>query len=207
MTVLETFKTHLADFEQWRYNIREDENVCLNDPDYVVKSLEPGINEEIGSQWWGNLLGKKHETFRYSLVCKGKEVYSIPVVYYRVDELMTPFPKTRTLLDPRDGNEFGIECFCDLLYYDTESLEYGLLAFFRNGEALHSPLESHIKPGIIRLPFLFFSGNHELEVFSNAVQQRLGEFPEYMDEKQNKRRPPERLFSEWVLEISSSLRD
>ena len=160
-------------------------------------------------------MGRRHKTYRYSLLCKSEEVYSIPIVSYHNEEMMVPFPQRRTLIDPRDEpNEFDIDCFCDLLFYDIESLEYSLLFHIRRGEALRSPLESHIKPGIVRLPFLFLTGDDEVEEFAQVVQQKIAEFPIYKKKKEKDRKVSgsreeqhrsERLFSEWVLEISRNL--
>ena len=132
--VLDEFKTNLMDYEHWYYN-RQDKNVYLYDPDYVTELLDAGPLEEIENQWWGNLMGRRHKTYRYSLLCKSEEVYSIPIVSYHNEEMMVPFPQRRTLIDPRDEpNEFDIDCFCDLLFYDIESLEYSLLFHIRRGK-------------------------------------------------------------------------
>ena len=150
--VLDQFKTYLEDYKNWTHNWK-DGNVCLYDPDYVFDHQDGGPHEEIGTQWWGYFLGKKQKTYRYSLKCKNREVYDIPVVSFKNEELAFPFPRRRTLIDPRDNpHELDIDHFCDIWYIDTESLEYSLLFFLRQGKAIRSPLESYTKPGIAKLP-------------------------------------------------------
>lgn len=213
MSVLDQFKLHLKDFKQWRHNL--DESVYLFDPDYTIEQQDAGAFEEIDSQWWGYFLGRKQKTCRYSLKCKNKEVYSIPVVSFENEEFAIPFPHRRTVVDPRDkSGNVEIDQFCDIWYFDTESLEFSLLFYFRQGEKLRSPLGSHIKPPIARLPLLFLRGNDEVEKLVQLVQRRLVEFPNYRDAKKKDRdvvyplqlqHQSERMFSNWVLEISNEL--
>ncbi|MDE0630650.1 MAG: hypothetical protein OXH73_04025 [Caldilineaceae bacterium] len=210
--VLDVFKTYLMDFEHWRHN-ESDRSVYLYDPDYIVVLMDASPLEEMGDQWWGNLVGRKHKTYRYSLRCKSEEVYHIPIVSYYNEELLVPFPIRRTIVNPMDEpNDITIDHFCDLLYYDTESLEYSLLFHIRRGEKISSPLESNIKPGIIRLPFLFFSGEEEAEEFAHLLKERLAEFQEFKKAKEqerpvrrNRQAWSEELFSKWALLISISV--
>ena len=216
MSVLDQFKVFLKDYKHWNHNW-DDGNVYLNDPDYVFDHQDGGAYEEIGSQWWGYFLGKKQNTYRYSLKCKNKEVYDIPVVYFTNEELSFPFPARHTLLDPRDEpNEFNIDHFCDIWYFDTESVEFSLLFYLRQGEKLTSPLRSHIKPPIASLPFLFLAGSDQVKELIELAHQRFAEFPKYRETKNKKRdrsisyplqeqHLSEILFSEWVLEISNEL--
>ncbi|MDE0144084.1 MAG: hypothetical protein OXI80_19510 [Caldilineaceae bacterium] len=216
MSALDQFKVHLKDYEHWKHNW-DDGSVYVNDPDYVFDHQDGGAFEEIGSQWWGYFLGKKQKTFRYSLKCKSKEVYEIPVVYFKQEELAFPFPARHTLLDPRDKpNEFDINHFCDIWYFDTQSLEYSLLFHLRQGKKLRSPLESHIKAPIARLPILFLAGDGQVKELIQLAHQRFAEFPKYREAK-NKQKDrkssyplqeqhrSEMVFSEWVLGISNEL--
>ncbi|MYJ78495.1 MAG: hypothetical protein F4047_10185, partial [Caldilineaceae bacterium SB0670_bin_27] len=216
MSALDQFRVFLKDYEHWKHDW-DDGSVYLNDPDYVFDHQDGGDFEEIGSQWWGYFLGEKQKSFRYSLKCKGKEVYDIPVVYFKREELAFPFPARHTLLDPRDEpNEIDIDHFCDIWYFDTESLEYSLLFHLRQGEKLRSPLESHIKGPIARLPILFLAGNGQVRELIQLAHERLSEFPKYREAKNKKnvrktsyplqeQHRSEILFSEWVLEISDEL--
>ncbi len=213
MNVLARFKIYLKDFDNWNYV--QGESVSLNDPDYVVEEQAPGPFEELGSQWWGYFLRRKQETHRYALRCKGKEVGTIPVVSFENEEFAIPFPDKFTIVNPHDNpRSFDIDHFCDIWYFDTESLKYSLLYYFRQGEKMVSPLESHIKPGIVRLPILFLSGDAELNRLILLARQRLAEFPKYKKAKWKDREvhynlqeqhQSEKMFSEWMLEISNNL--
>ena len=212
MNVLDQFRIHLKNFENWRHNL--DESVSLIDPDYVVEQRSAGPHEELGSQWWGYHLRRKQKTYRYSLQCKGKEVCTIPMVSFENEEFAIPFPNRHTIVDPRDKpSSFDIDQFCDIWYFDTESLAYSLLYYIRRGENMTTPLRSSIKPGIVSLPILFLAGENAVDQLIRLARQRLEEFPKYKTKKWKdreisyefqERHQSEKLFSEWVLEISKN---
>lgn len=214
MSVLDSFKIYLKDSRNWHYDSSSDLNVYLDDPDYVIETYDPGPLVEIGSQWWGYHLRKKQRAFGYRLICKNREVCTIPMLSYENEEFTIPFPDRRTLLNPNDSqHELDIDHFCDIWYFNTKSLDYNLLYFLRDGEQLTSPLGSHIKPGIVSLPILFIEGSDAAQKLSETIFLRLPQFPKYRDERVKEREPSddleelrlhERLFSEWVLDIWQS---
>ena len=214
-SVHDHFREHLMDYENWNYDVY-GEAVYLQDPDYTIEISDASPEYGAGNYWWGILI-EKPKMHNYSLRCKGKEVHTTLVMYYYNECLKVPFPRIKTLVDPRDTQQENIkvDCFCEIFYYDKESLEYSLLYHIRNREAratgptLCPPIESQIKPPIIRLPFLSFDGDEEVDVFVDKI---LGDFPDFItlkrekeltleqSKREKKRFWAERWFSEWVLE-------
>jgi len=214
MSVLDNFKTYLKDWDNWRLNQPSNQNVYLDDPDYVFELHDEEPWLDIGTQWWGYHQGKKQNVSRTRFVCKHREVYSALMLSYENEAFEIPFPDRETVLDPRNNpHEFDIDHFCDIWYFDTTSLDYSLLYFLRGGQGLTSPLRSHIKPGLVTLPILFLHGDDELDEFYQLAMLKLDQFPSYRKEKMKNKTPStqnekdrlhERLFSEWVLDIWQS---
>ena len=214
-SVHDHFREHLMDYENWHYD-GYGKVVYLQDPDYTIDISDASPEYGAGNYWWGNLIEKPKMQW-YSLRCKGEKVHKILVMYYYNECLTVPFPSIKTLVDPRDTQreKIKVDCFCEIFYYDKESLGYSLLYHIRNLEAraavatLSPPIESQIKPPIIRLPFLFFNGDEEFDAF---VAKVLGDFPKFVTLKREKeltleksewdmkRFWAERWFSEWVCE-------
>lgn len=214
-SVHDRFKDHLMDYGNWHYD-GVDKGVYLQDLDYTIEISDASPEYGAGNYWWGNLI-EKPKMHCYGLRYKREEVCNILVMYYYNECLKVPFPRIKTLVDPRDTQQENIkvDCFCEIFYYDKESLEYSLLYHIRNLEAhsagatLCPPIESQIKPPIIRLPLLFFNGGEEFDAF---VAKVLGDFPNFITMKREKeltldksewdmkRFWAERWFSEWVCE-------
>lgn len=214
-SVLDKFRENLMDFGNWNYDVH-GEAVYLQDPDDTIEISNASPEFGAGNYWWGILI-EKPKMLNYSLRCKGKEVHPALVMYYSNECLKVPFPRIKTLVDPRDSQreDMEVDCFCEIYYYARESLEYSLLYHIRNLEArvpnptLHPPIESQIKPPIISLPFLFFDGDEEVDIFVDKI---LDDFPDFITLKRDKeltleqskrdmkRFWAERWFSEWVLE-------
>lgn len=211
MSVLDNFKTYLKDCDNWRLNQPSNQNVYLDDPDYVIELHDEEPWLEISTQWWGYHLGKKQKVSRTRFVCKHREVYSTLMLSYENEAFDIPFPDSENVLDPRDNaHELDINHFCDIWYFDTTSPDYSLLYFLRDGQGLTSPLRSHIKPGLVTLPILFLHGDDELDEINQLAMLRLDQFPSYRDKEMENKTPSnqdererlcEKLFSEWVLDI------
>ena len=141
-SVLDHFREHLMDYRNWRYD-GVDKVVYLQDLDYTIEISDASPEYGAGDYWWGNVI-EKPKMLCHSLRCKGEEVWSILVMYYDDECLVVPFPRIKTLINPRDTQRgsINVNCFCEIFYYDTESLEYGFLYHIRRREV--SPSVAHI---------------------------------------------------------------
>ena len=221
LNAVDEFKHILMDYSNWRYD-GIDGAVYLSDPDYTIKILDPGPGYGAGNYWWGRLFHEKPGVRSYSLRCKREEVSSVLVVQYRDECLKVPFPTVGNVVNPydRQPGDPEIDCFCDVFFYNQESIKYSLLCHIRATETgsapirPQTPISSQLKPPIIRLPFLLLKNRGELESLLDIVRERMPEFDAECasgitsDEADNERKRmlAERRFSEWVLKVWMSLK-
>ena len=219
-TVIDKFKTKLMDYRNWQYD-GISRAVYLLNPDYTIEIEETKPEYGTGNYWWGNLLYEKPSLSSYNLRCKGETVRELLVVHFRDECLTIPFPSVKTTTDPWDGqsNTQGIDFYGDVFYYTKDSLEFSLLYHIRmmvpsrQHMALTVPIESQLKPRIIRLPFVFLEDDSEVNDLTDEIKQRILEFvrmKEKMEQDSNEsdeeheRMMVERRFSEWVFELWES---
>ena len=137
---------------------------------------------------------------------------------FRNENLTFPFPSIKTIIGPYapGSGAHGVDCYCDVFYFDTRSIDYSLFFHIRMTETqkhrkpICSPVESQIKPPIIRLPFLFLKNDIELQTLSDMIEANMPEFTRMKgeierdcDEPDDVRRRTlaERLFSKWLFEL------
>ena len=212
LTEIDRFESHLMDYGNWRYD-GLGTAVYLPNADFVI-CIEK--TEEIygaGNYWWGSLLHEKPTALWYRLVCKQQEVDKVLALLYRNELLTVPFPKIETVAYP--GAVRSSPYYADVPYYQRDSIGYKLLCHIRAVEvgrefaAPTTPVQSPIKPPIIRLPLPIVKDGSEAELLLNLIQQRLDEFEsEYASQIASisggdikDRMRAEELFSWWAYRL------
>ena len=213
LTVVDKFKKNLLEYDQWQYD-GIDKAVYLSDPDYTIKIGDAPTQYGTGNYWWGNLFHEKPKVHTYSFRCKREEVCSVLVIYFSNECLQIPYPFVKNVIDPKDlqSGDLKIDFYCDVFYYDQDSIEYILFHHIRATETnkhcrrFSSPITSQIKPPIIKLPFILLENDVELQSLIDKIKERMAKFiikyeaviGSVESDDERKRMSAERLFSEWV---------
>ena len=212
LTEVDRFGNHLIDYDNWRYD-GKDTAVYLPNADFVIRIEEAEQIYGAGNYWWGTLLHEKPIVLSYRLMCKGQEVHRVLVLLFRNECLKIPFPNIKTLAYPREmRSDYRTAYYADVFYYQRDSIVYKVLHHIRASEtqipvtAPSSPIESQIKPPIIRLPFLIVEDSLEADLLMNRIDEGLAKFnlenasqiASITSGDEKKRMEIEELFSWWV---------
>lgn len=201
------FSLILEDAENWAYNGISGAFYAL-DPDFTI---EIGDTEfEGGQYWWQNALVEKPIKYNYLLKFKNTIMHEVPVIHFQDENLCIPFPCIEFVTHPEKRDGLNANFYCDLFYYQKETLKYSLFLHLRKIESktplFDTPIISQIKPPIIKLPFFIVNGDQELRdlevlylgAYKTFVQQQdeIVRHSMYAD-KNIDRWQLERVFSEW----------
>jgi Putative DNA-binding domain len=210
----ERFISVLLDFQNWKYDgISKAFYDC--DPDYTI---EIGGHEGSGGKfWWEEGLFEKPDRFFYHLKYKSVELHKIPIVRFPRENLKIPFPGVEFVTHPEQDDGCKIDAYCDLFYYLENSIEFSLFKHIRalevsevSSKSFSTPIETQIKPSIIKLPFIFFESEDRLKSACNELIEKFDDFLivknsasniSTSEDKLRKRYCTERLFSEWAYKI------
>ncbi|OOE65895.1 hypothetical protein BZG20_10925 [Salinivibrio sp. IB868] len=207
----ERFNYILVDYENWKYDGISKAFYDI-DPDYTI---EIGGEECSGGKfWWEEGLVEKPDRFYYYLKYKGVELYKLLVVRFRDENLQIPFPNVEFITHPRKNDGCETDVYCDLFYYVENSIEYSLLKHIRalevseiTSKSFSTPIETQIKPPIIKLPFLIFDSEDRLKLASKMLVDHYDDFlkekSRYDDikpssDEMKERYTTEQLFTEWA---------
>ncbi len=210
------FRDILLDYNNWQYDGVSKAYYEL-DPDYTI---EIGNVESIGGKyWWEEGLHEKPAKYFYSLKFKSTELHSLLVVHYRNECLKFPFPDVEFVTYPERNDGLHAEFYCDLFFYNKNSLEFAMLKHMRARERsegddldVEMPLKTQQKPPVIKLPFLIFDSDEAAELICAELRENFGNFEELItkskvinniaDEGQ-RRYALERRFSEWAFDLAN----
>ena len=216
LTDIERFENSLMDFDKWRYD-GEGTAVYLGDADFVIRIKDAKEGNGAGNYWWGRLFYEQPLAQYYELICKGQVLRKALVLLFNNECLTIPFPSTETVTHPdadQPGRRTGY--YGDVFYYRRDSIEYKLLCHIRAMEAgsrpfdePSSPIQSQIKPPIIRLPFPILENASEVDSLFSGIGEHLGKFSSLhasqiaaiTREGAKKRMEVEKLFSRWVNDV------
>lgn len=215
LTDLDRFETHLSDCDNWRYD-GQGTAVYLPDANFVIRIEKAEEGYGAGNYWWGNIL-ERPTALSYRFISKGQEIDSSLVLLYRNERLTIPFPQMEFVTHNFvDDPSLQTDYYGDLVYYDRDSPEYRLLCHIRATEGGRgsqvepsTPIESQIKPPIIRLPFPILGSQAELDALLDKVRLKLPgfnsrhatEIASITPADVEQRMKVERLFSWWVYDL------
>lgn len=209
------FMKVLLDFNKWQYDGIDSAFYDI-DPDYTI---EIGSSETDGGKfWWEEGLFEKTTKYYYHLKYKKVELHKIPVVRFRSENLCIPFPNIEYVTYPGKRDNCTTDIYCDLFFFQKNTIEYSLFKHIRALEvesptpkSFATPVETQIKPPIIKLPFLFIDDEIQLKVICKKL---IINFDNFLYELKNssdvtsikddgrKRIASERLFSEWAFRVA-----
>ena len=218
LTDIERFESNLMDFDKWGYD-GKGTAVYQKDADFVIRIKDAGPHYGAGNYWWGRLSPEQPIAQFYELTCKGQVLKEVLVLLFRNECLEVPFPDSETVAfrdSPRRDRR--TEYYGDIFYYRRDSIEYKLLSYIRAEEAKaggrpinapSSPIQSQVKPPIIKLPFPILENANEAGSLVSVIDERLDEFNSLHEsqiaditrEDEKKRMEVERHFSEWVHDV------
>lgn len=201
----ERFKSILLEYNNWRYDEKSKAYYSV-DPDYSLEIEEE--EEREGQYWWQLELFEKTIGSVYVLKYKDKELYRLPVQRFYNENLCFPFPNVEYVAYPGDQLT-GVACYCDLFCYVKGTIEYALFSHIRALEvggqlferSLSTPIETQIKPPIIRLPFLIFEDDQEKNKAIEKLRKGINDFKASSVEKDR----CEKSFSEWAYDQIRSI--
>ncbi len=210
----ERFIDVLVDFKNWKYDGINKAFYDI-DPDYTI---EIGGDEGSGGKfWWEEGLFEKPERFYYYLRYKGVELHKVLTVRFRRENLKIPFPSIEFINYPGKDDDCETDVYCDLFYYLENSIEYSLLKHIRalevseiTSKSFSTPIETQIKPPIIKLPFLILESEDSLKTICKKLVDNYHDFIKVKNESNEikfssnelqKRYATERLFTEWAYSI------
>ena len=218
LTEIDRFVNHLMDPSNWKYD-GTDTAVYLPNADFVIRIEDAEEIYGAGNYWWGHLLHEKPTMLSYRLMCKGQEVHTVLVVLFRNECLQVPFPSVKTIAYPHEVRPgYRTPYYADVFYYQKDSIVYKMLYHIRAVEiqasttTLSSPIESQIKPPIIKLPFSIVQDSVEADLLVNQIEERLPKFNSENESRiatitsgdEKKRMEVEELFSWWVHSLWES---
>ncbi|MUK43331.1 ATP-binding protein [Aliivibrio fischeri] len=213
LTAKDKFSYILLDMKNWQYDGISHAYYTL-DPDYTIEIGEEESGN--GNYWWQNIYFEKPMMYSYVLKFKNAEIYEIPIIHYRNENLKLPFPAIKFITYPNKCDGLKADSYCDLLYLQKDTIEYCLFEHIRTLEVhctsyktLSTPIENQIKPAIIKLPFFIVEDESEI----NELEKKcLLNYPRFMEERENILKGPkysnieinhhhlERAFAEWIFE-------
>jgi hypothetical protein len=211
----ERFIDILLDYKNWKYDGINKAFYDI-DPDYTIEI--DGDEEPGGKFWWEEGLFEKPDKFYYLLKYKSVELHKILVVRFRSENLQLPFPMIEyvTYPDAKDGHK--TDMYCDLFYFEKESIRFSLFKHIRaleveslSDKSFSSPIETQIKPPIIELPFLIVDNERHLKTITTQLLSCFSDFKEErnsnteiagIDDPALKRHASERFFSEWAFRVA-----
>jgi len=204
----------LLDFNNWQYD-GIDSAFYDVDPDYTIKIGESETEE--GKFWWEKGLFEKTVKYYYSLIYKNVELYKIPVVRYRSENLCIPFPNIEYVTYPLKNDNCKTEIYCDLFFFQKDKIEYSLFKHIRalevesvSEKSFSTPIETQIKPPIIKLPFMFIDDEHHMKAICKVLIENFNLFANELknsldiakiQDNSKKVIASERLFSEWAFKF------
>ncbi|WP_052241789.1 hypothetical protein [Plesiomonas shigelloides] len=205
------FSTILEDSENWVYDGINKAYYAI-DPDFTIDIGE--VEYEGGNYWWQNIHIEKTKQYKYYLKYKNAVIKDLLVVHYKNENLTIPFPDIEFITYPNANDGFDADFYCDLYYFQKNTLKYSLFKHLREIEistvtemTFTSPISSQIKPPIIRLPFFIIDSDSERLKLQAEFKERYKAFMLYRKEQLQSRFPDddynrwdiERMFSEWVF--------
>lgn len=205
------FSTILEDSENWVYDGINKAYYAI-DPDFTIDIGE--VECEGGNYWWQNIPIEKTKQYTYYLKYKNAVIKDLLVVHYKKENLTIPFPDIEFITYPNANDGFDADFYCDLYYFQKNTLKYSLFKHLREIEistvtemTFTSPISSQIKPPIIRLPFFIIDSDSERLKLQAEFKERYKAFMLYRKEQLQSRFPDgdynrwdiERMFSEWVF--------
>lgn len=210
----ERFIDVLIDYKNWKYDGISKAFYDI-DPDYTI---EIGGDEGSGGKfWWEEGLFEKPDRCYYYLKYKGVELYKLLVVRFRSENLQIPFPNVEFITHPEKDDGCETDVYCDLFYYLKNTIEYSLFEHIRalevsevTSKSFSTPIETQIKPPIIKLPFLIFDSEDRLKLVCKRLVDNYSDFLEVKSESNDikssgdemrKRYATERLFTEWAYNV------
>ena len=204
----------LLDFNNWQYD-GIDSAFYDVDPDYTIKIGES--ETEGGKFWWEKGLFEKTVKYYYSLIYKNVELYKIPVVRYRSENLCIPFPNIEYVTYPLKNDNCKTDIYCDLFFFQKDKIEYSLFKHIRaleveslSEKSFSTPIETQIKPPIIKLPFMFIDDEHHMKAICKVLIENFDLFENELknsldiakiQDNSKKVIASERLFSEWAFKF------
>lgn len=209
---LERFSSILEDVDNWEYDGISSAYYKL-DPDYKINIGEK--TEEGNNRWWLDHPVEKPIQYEYHLIYRGQVLWSLPIVHYRNENLKFPYPDVEYVNYPGSQSENKIDFYCDLYFFQRNTLHFSLFKHIRLCEvaspklnSLSAPIRSQIKPSIFGLPFFIVDDQSEVEQLKERFLELCPEFMRVRSELQRKRfsniNPSrlevEMLFSEWIFE-------
>ena len=213
-TASKRFIDVLLDFNNWQYD-GIDSAFYDVDPDYTIKIGESETEE--GKFWWEKGLFEKTVKYYYSLIYKNVELYKIPVVRYRSENLCIPFPNIEYVTYPLKNDNCKTEIYCDLFFFQKDKIEYSLFKHIRalevesvSEKSFSTPIETQIKPPIIKLPFMFIDDEHHMKAICKVLIENFNLFANELknsldiakiQDNSKKVIASERLFSEWAFKF------
>lgn len=209
------FMKILLDFNNWQYD-GVDSAFYDIDPDFTIVI---GDSESDGGKfWWEEGLTERATKYYYHLKYKKVELHKVPVVRFRNENLCIPFPSIEYITYPRKKDGCKTDIYCDLFYFQKNTIEYSLFKHIRALEvesptkrSFSTPIETQIKPPIIKLPFIFIEDELQLKAFCNELVSNFDNFLAELKSSSNvsnieddvrKRVASERLFSEWAFKVA-----
>ncbi|GAA6166356.1 AlbA family DNA-binding domain-containing protein [Sessilibacter corallicola] len=211
----ERFIDILVDYNNWKYDGISKAFYDI-DPDFKI---EIGSHEGKGGQyWWEESLAEKPYRFHYHLRYKSVELYKLLVVRFKNENLKIPFPNVEFINLPENDNNHEEKIYCDLFYYIKNTIEYSLFKHIRaletskiNHKSFSTPIQTQIKPPIIKLPFLILDSEDQLNIIHKKLTSNYSEFLQVksksnllktIDKQTDPRYAAEELFSEWAYDIA-----
>lgn len=208
------FNQVLLDFKSWKYDGVSSAFYDI-DPDYTI---EIGDSESSGGKfWWEDGLLEKSTKYYYHLKYKNVELHKIPVIHFRSENLCIPFPNIEYVTYPNKEDGCQTDNYCDLFYFQKDTIGYSLFKHIRALEVeavteltFSTPIQTQIKPPIIKLPFLIIDDKDSLVTIRHKL---INNFDDFLREKEkiiveseveNKeitRINSEKLFSEWAFRL------
>ena len=147
------------------------------------------------------------------------ELHTIAVVRFRGENLCIPFPDIEYVTYPSKDDDCETDCYCDLFYYLENSIVHSLYKHIRalevdcpTSKSFATPIETQIKPAVIKLPFLILDSEKSLNEVCETLVNSFGDYltiKKELDDRasvrdeQKTRYASEQLFSEWAYKVAN----
>lgn len=212
LSAIDRFSLILEDSKNWIYD-GINKAYYSNDSSFTIEIGD--IEYTGGSYWWQTALIEEPQHYYYYLKYNNTEIHKILVVHYYNESLTIPFPDIDNITYPYANDNFGVDFYCDFFYYKIGTLSCSLYKHLReietvktNAKIFSTPIQSQIKPPIIKLPFFIINNDAEKHSLQRKLRIKLKEFMSNRDVIVASRFPDmsynqhdiERLFSEWSFE-------
>ncbi len=179
------------------------------DPIFSLE-IENEVQTSHGHFWWQNTEHEKTTKLKYNLKYHDKILKSIDVFYYYSESLFFPIPENETIAYPDNSHGPRSNFYADIFFFKKNTLKHSLLMYLYRSynQSPELPLTSPVKPPIIRLPFLIFSNDKELDDFKEIAIRNLNQFTASINQNchdEKTRMQIEKEFSWWLFNLNTGI--